>query len=37
MGVENNQKDLKQNLKIFVSVQIRSAALLAHVRLVRMA
>ena len=33
MGVEDNQKD-KKNSKIFVSVQIRSAALLACVRLI---
>ena len=34
MGVEDNQKD-KKNSKIFVSVQIRSAALLACVGLIR--
>ena len=36
MGVEDNQKD-KKNSKIFVSVQIWSAALLACARLVRTA
>ena len=34
MGVEDNQKDKKYS-KIFVSVQIRSAALLACVGLIR--